>query len=112
MGVGDQWAGSGWVVGHYGGGDDENDGGSFHGGAVPVVDAAVDGGADVVDGGGASVGCVPLEAPCDLHGSPGDAQCGAVALGQGEPWGQGHQHSQSHPEHGHTAQDQEASYRD
>lgn len=109
MGEGGQWAGSGWGVGLYGG---EGGGGSFHGGAGPVVDAAAGDAGVVGDGGAPSVGCVLLEAPCDPHDSPDGAHCGVVAQDQGEPWGQVHQRSQSRPERGHTGQDQGALYRD
>jgi len=102
VGVGGQLAGNDWGEGHCGGEDDENDGDSFHGGAEPVVDAVVDGGVDVVDGVGACADCGPPGVPCVPHDSPGDAQYGGVALVQV------HQHSQSHPEHDHTDQDQGA----
>jgi len=108
VGVEGQLAGNDLGEGHYGGEDDENDGDSFHGGAEPVVDAAVDGGVDVVDGVGACADCGPPGVPCGPHDSPGDAHYGGGAQGQGEPWGQAHQHSQLHPEHDHTDQDQGA----
>jgi len=107
-----QEADNGLGVGHYGGAGGENDGDSFHGGAEPVVDAAVDDGADVVDGAVVYVGCDPLGVPYDPHDSPDDAHYDVEAQGQGEPWGQVHQHLQSRPEHDHTDQDQGALYRD